>query len=208
LFSGALALTGLVIVSRGSIALDININDSLVTCAQGTLRYPSSPPITHVMKAITALGGKPFLMVATLAVVGSFILRKTYHLAVFFAFTMMGGTILNHILKSVLARPRPNEICLEGHLTGSFPSGHTMVSTIFFATLAFLLLRRIQSSTSRIFIAVGTALILVFIGFSRLYLGYHWFLDVIGGWLLGFLWTIIGLNLLTYWERRFYAQRP
>src|SRR4029079_10089592 len=72
----------------------------------------------------------------------------------------------------------------------SFPSGHTMNSVAFYGALAVI----IWSIAGRRWgiVAVGAATVLCpLIGISRIYLGYHYFTDVIGGALAGVSWLLI-----------------
>ncbi len=104
--------------------------------------------------------------------------------AVAFAF------IVVFLLKHGLRVPRPEEATAEGW---SFPSGHTLKSTVIYGFLALLMSTPLKPS-GRMLIYAGTAALVALIGFSRLYLGVHWFSDVAAGWSIGILWvTILGL---------------
>jgi undecaprenyl-diphosphatase len=104
--------------------------------------------------------------------------------AVAFAF------IVVFLLKHGLRVPRPQEVTTGGW---SFPSGHTLKSTVIYGFLALLLSTPLKSS-GRMLVYAGTAAVVAMIGFSRLYLGVHWFSDVVAGWSIGILWvTILGL---------------
>lgn len=97
------------------------------------------------------------------------------------------------ILKDAVARPRPPDglVVVSSY---SFPSGHAA----FGAWYAFLALLAVYLSPQlrhpRLLLAAATLLCLL-IGFSRIYLGVHYFSDVIGGWALALaaftLWPVI-----------------
>jgi undecaprenyl-diphosphatase len=52
------------------------------------------------------------------------------------------------------------------------------------------------------------ALLILAIGFSRMYLAAHWFTDVIGGFALGAAWLALGITLLECLRRRPNIQAP
>lgn len=104
--------------------------------------------------------------------------------AVAFAFIMV------FLLKHGLRVPRPEEAAVTGW---SFPSGHTLKSTVIYGFLALLLSTPLKPS-GRMLVYTGAAALVSLIGFSRLYLGVHWFSDVAAGWSIGVLWvTTLGL---------------
>lgn len=104
--------------------------------------------------------------------------------AVAFAF------IVVFLLKHGLRVPRPEEAIADGW---SFPSGHTLKSTVIYGFLALLLSTPLKAS-GRMAVYAGAVVLVSLIGFSRLYLGVHWFSDVAAGWSIGILWvTILGL---------------
>lgn len=101
-----------------------------------------------------------------------------------------GGSILDWALKQVVRRPRP--LSTEAYYVEpsfSFPSGHAMMSLVAFGMLAYLLIAFWATGRrARVAIAVGATILIIAIGFSRLYLGVHYFSDVVGGYAAGVVW--------------------
>jgi membrane protein DedA with SNARE-associated domain len=103
-----------------------------------------------------------------------------------------GAALLSVVLKNAIHRPRP--IGAARFLSGdsfSFPSGHAMGSLIGYGMLAYLLVLRIQSRRVRIGVLILASLLIFAIGVSRLYLGVHYFSDVVGGYAAGLLWLSV-----------------
>ncbi len=93
-------------------------------------------------------------------------------------------------LKSMLTRPRPYNPLYAGLDQFSFPSGHTMMSLAVYGFLAFLLARG-RSSAIKAMLALAVACVVLLIAFSRLYLGAHWFSDVLASLSLGLAWLML-----------------
>ena len=104
-------------------------------------------------------------------------------------FSLVGNITVNTGIKEFVKAPRP--IGTEGleslrvsTATGySFPSGHTQTATTFWMSLILIFRKK------WIYI-LGTVMI-IGVGISRLYLGVHWPIDVIFGWIFGILFTLI-----------------
>lgn len=110
-------------------------------------------------------------------------------LLVFYVFTVFGGVVLGLVLKYMIGRERPIDSLVQ--VSGySFPSGHALVSTLVFGSLAYIIFKIYERGHkhARILITVFSILPIPVI-LSRLYLGVHWLSDVIAGLFLG-IWII------------------
>jgi undecaprenyl-diphosphatase len=151
---------------------------------------------------ITAMGGYTVLVLMSAASIGYLALRKRWLSAVLIIISGVGGTVLNHLLKTHFERPRPD---LVSHLvevsTLSFPSGHAMSSAVMYLTLGVLLARSQSSRTLKTYILTLAVIITALVGISRVYLGVHWPTDVIAGWSLGAAWAMLCLLVVGYLNR-------
>ncbi|WP_406840194.1 phosphatase PAP2 family protein [Streptomyces sp. AHU1] len=102
---------------------------------------------------------------------------------------------------SLIARPRPPVEDWATRASGwSFPSGHTTTSAVAAGVLVLAVLARAPQSRRALVLLIGGWAVLV--GLSRVYLGVHWFSDVVGGWLFAVCW----LSLLLYVLARFFPR--
>jgi len=112
--------------------------------------------------------------------------------------TLISGGI-SWLLKTLINRPRPTTdfvtILEETHYQ-SFPSGHVLFYTVFFGVFILILLRTIGKYFLLKIIGIVLCLLMVFFGsVSRVYLGAHWFTDVLGGFLIGLIFLLIAGNI-------------
>ena len=104
-------------------------------------------------------------------------------------FSLVGNITVNTGIKEFVKAPRP--IGTEGleslrvsTATGySFPSGHTQTATTFWMSLILIFRKK--------WINILGLIMILGVGLSRLYLGVHWPIDVIFGWIFGILFTLI-----------------
>jgi membrane-associated phospholipid phosphatase len=80
----------------------------------------------------------------------------------------------------------------------SFPSGHTMSGVICFGLLAYLLVPKISSHLGKNLVIAVAVLLMLFIGFSRFFMGAHYFTDVIAGFAAGLAWSGFVFTLIEW----------
>ena len=161
------------------------------------------------IRDITALGGITVLCLMALAVVGYVAMCRQYHAMGLFLAAIIGGGILNVLLKNLFDRPRPELVPALSHVsTASFPSGHSMLSAVFYLTLGALLARLVTKRRLKLYL-VSVALMFTFlVGFSRVYLGVHYPSDVLAGWTIGLIWAILCWLVARHLQRRGAVEEP
>lgn len=103
---------------------------------------------------------------------------------------------LMHLLKLLFKRARPLSEFILDAAGYSFPSGHTMNSLVFFCVLIFLSNRLIKNKCLKSLLLVLFIFAPLMIGFSRIYLGVHFFTDILAGVCFGYIWFYISNILL------------
>jgi membrane-associated phospholipid phosphatase len=84
----------------------------------------------------------------------------------------------------------------------SFPSGHTMSGVICFGLLAYLVVPKISSRVGKNIVIGIAILLMLFIGFSRFFMGAHYFTDVIAGFAAGIAWSGLVFTLIEWLFKR------
>jgi undecaprenyl-diphosphatase len=174
------------------------------------LRSPEDPSqpigpawLERWSREVTALGGGVILWLLTLLVAGYLLIERWYASTALLLVAVVGGTILTTALKGYFDRDRPTVVPhLTDSLFKSYPSGHSMMSSVVYLTLAVLLARALERRSLKIY-CIGAALFLSFIvGLSRIYLGVHYPTDVVAGWAAGIAWALL-CWLAAFWlEKR------
>ena len=103
-------------------------------------------------------------------------------------------------MKAFFERPRPQLAWAHVLPDYSFPSGHSMDSVVFYFALA-LLVWQIAGRVPGLAAAIAALVLVLLIGLSRIYLGYHYFTDVIGGYIAGALWLVVVVSAFSGPER-------
>lgn len=182
---------------------DLHAFDEAVLLALRTPGDPSDPigsrQVEIAMRDLTALGGVTLLSLITLAVAVALWMKRQRAAVGFLAVAMLGGQVLSHVAKLGFSRPRPDLVPHGVEVsTASFPSGHSMMATVAYLTLAVILTRVEPAWRLRVFYLCAAVVLSVLVGTSRVYLGVHWPSDVLAGWSLGAAWAL-GVWLLARW---------
>lgn len=163
------------------------------------LRQPENPAlpvgpkwVKNASLDITALGSAPVLTLFVVMICGFLLLERKFAAAGLILFASLSGTLLNQFLKNFFSRERPDVV---PHLTefgnSSFPSGHSMLASIIFLTLAAMLTQTVKTLPTKMYL-IGVAAVLAFlVGLTRVILGVHYPSDVLVGWTAGTAWALI-----------------
>jgi membrane-associated phospholipid phosphatase len=154
----------------------------------------ANPQLDLLMLFFTALGDPPAVVTIFLVTTIWLLLKRHYIDGLRFAIVCAGGVLINQEMKLFFAKPRP-ELWerLITDMTFSFPSGHAVGSMILYGFLAYILAKEFQRIKRYIYICAS--LLIIAIGFSRLYLGVHYPTDIIAGYGVGFLWLTTCLKI-------------
>ncbi|MFT5658325.1 MAG: membrane-associated phospholipid phosphatase [Gammaproteobacteria bacterium] len=112
--------------------------------------------------------------------------------------TILGSTITTWTGKYVIGRARPEPLDGFLSLSPSFPSGHATIATAVYGFLAYLIVRDIKKLRIRFEVVFWTTIVVGLIGFSRIYLRFHYTSDVITGFLVGGFWLLVGFMIVEY----------
>jgi undecaprenyl-diphosphatase len=168
------------------------------------LARPIGPAwLENVSREVTVLGGGVVLTLITLVVAGYLLIERGYASTLLLFVAVGGGMLLTNVLKGYFDRDRPTVVPhLADSLFKSYPSGHSMMSSVVYLTLAVLLARAMERRRVKVYCVIVALLLSLLVGASRIYLGVHYPTDVIGGWAAGTAWALL-CWLAVYWlERR------
>jgi len=146
-------------------------------------------------EACTFAGGAILIPIG-IALVLTALPARRIRLAIILAAILIGAALFTEVVKEVIARPRPPGDALAPWLGYSFPSGHTLNSTVTYGLLAVVAGRsRLPLLARRGLVAVGVAMPFL-VGLSRIALGVHYPSDVLAGWLGGIAFVALGACLI------------
>ncbi|CAN5453643.1 phosphatase PAP2 family protein [soil metagenome] len=155
-----------------------------------------------LFSAVSLLGAP--VLVALIAITAvAYARRRDWLRAWTLALATASGAGLNVLLKYVFHRGRP-EYATEfiTHASWSFPSGHAMNSIVGYGMLLALILHEVRHQVRRRLLAGATAILIIAIGISRVYLGVHYLTDVLAGWLAGGAWLLVCVTAYRFAKRR------
>ncbi|MBD1392619.1 phosphatase PAP2 family protein [Mucilaginibacter glaciei] len=160
-----------------------------------------NPFFDRVMYLISAPGYFPeslIMIVLTSLILFVFKFKKA---SVYALLTMLAG-LVSTVVKALVNRPRPSDTLVRivyKTTQQSFPSGHVLFYVVYFGFLVLLMVQLEHINKAIRLIVGGISLFMIFtIPISRIYLGAHWFTDVLGGFLLG----VLCLALLSWFYLR------
>jgi len=190
----------------GAIAEDVVTHDPLTIVdvqLSVWLHEHSVPSLTRCMLLISQLHSLLGVTVMTLAVSAYLWIKRLRMWILTLMLAVFGGMLLNLCLKQIFARQRPHfDNPFLVLTTYSFPSGHALVATVFYGTLCALIVSRCRRWVWRMLTIVVAALLVLLVGFSRIYLGAHYLSDVLAAIAEGLAWLAFCLISVEELKRR------
>jgi len=187
-------LAGLVasLLVLGTIADGVRDEEVFILDAWATpfLHGIRSPLLDAVMNGLTALGSTIVVLPILLVSLAALYLKRRYGAMLFLAIALGGSLAIDATMKLIFERPRPKLDYAAVLPDYSFPSGHAMNGVAFYVAIGLIqwsVFGRKAGLASTI-VAIALA---IGIGVSRIYLGFHYLTDVVGGWLAGIVWLLV-----------------
>lgn len=153
-----------------------------------------SPAFDTVMTAYTNVGGTIGMPVLGLVATVTLAWRRRSWTPVILILTAAAGSLLMTIAgKPLFGRSRPSlgDAIAPYEYSAAFPSGHALNSFVIAGVVAYLIVLRQSTRRGRVLTITVAALFALTMGLSRVYLGHHWFTDVLSAWALGAAWLAL-----------------
>jgi membrane-associated phospholipid phosphatase len=163
--------------------------------------------LTSIMLVITFLGKHNLLIPLNFVLILFFIYRKERWFATRVAALSLSSLLLMFILKFFFQRNRPQQQLIDEVSGYSFPSGHALISVVFYGLFIHMIWHEVKTKWLRTLLIVVLSILILLIAFSRIYLHVHYASDVIAGIAVGFIWLVLSLRIIHRIEKRFIARR-
>ncbi len=166
----------------------------------------NNPILIKFATVFTNLGNTNVIMVETILLVIVLALFKKFAYAFFTAGTMIAANGYNWIIKHAIARHRPFTHHLVAAHGYSFPSGHSVGSATLFGILIVLTILLIKNKAAKTVLCIVWACFPILIGYTRIFSHVHYPSDVVGGFLEGIAFLLIGYSFLYHYYLEIRAQ--
>ncbi len=153
--------------------------------------------MTNIFIFFTRLGD--WQVIAGLGVVAIAVLRllRKKREIIFFLTALISGEIIKELLKLFFHRARPDAAFALIQESGySFPSGHAILAVALYGFLIYFFWKYFKRWKKKVDALFLGFLIIILLGFSRLYLGVHYISDVWAGYMIGLFWLTFGIGLV------------
>ena len=159
------------------------------------------------MLFITFLGKHNLLIPLNFVLILFFIYRKERWFATRIAALSLSSLLLMFMLKFFFQRNRPLQPVIDDVSGYSFPSGHALMSVVFYGLFIHMIWHEVKTKWLRITLVTVLGILILLIAFSRIYLNVHYASDVIAGIAVGFIWLVLSLNIIHRIEKKYIARR-
>lgn len=163
--------------------------------------------LTRLMLFITFLGKHDLLIPLNFVLIGFFIYRKERWFATRIAALSLSSLLLMFMLKFFFQRNRPLQPVIDDVSGYSFPSGHALISVVFYGLFIHMVWHEVKTKWLRTLLITILGILILLIAFSRIYLRVHYASDVMAGIAVGFIWLVLSLRIIHRVEKRFIARK-
>lgn len=181
----------------GGVAEDVVTGDPLVEADVAISQWfhrHATPALTRWMLIITDAHGLTAITVMGISFALYLWWRRRWYWLIALAIVLPGGVLGNLLLKQIFRRDRPHfDEPLLALMSFSFPSGHVTAATLFYGVLAAYLASGMQRWRDRARVVVGAVLLVTLVAVTRMYLGAHYFSDVVAAAAWSLAWIVMWL---------------
>lgn len=181
-----LIITGLVITDV-TLSIDHAVYDFLISF--------KSDKLTYFFKFFTKFANVKTIVIIVLL----FLIIKRNILRFYPLIVAVDVELLNLLLKFIVKRDRPNILQLVTVDNYSYPSGHAMISMGLYGCFIYLIYKYVKNKKVKIIGISILSILILLIGISRIYLGVHYFSDIIGGYIASICYLIIFSKVIRKW---------
>lgn len=168
------------------------------------LQAYTTPERNRLMLFFTLLGKHQFLIPANLVLIFYFLfISRQSWFSIRVAAIALSSLALMFLLKYIFKRKRPLAPLLQAVKGLSFPSGHAIMAVTFYGLIIYILFHTVKHEELNYFFTAVLVVLILLIGFSRIYLRVHYASDVVAGFIIGILWLSISLTVLAKMENFF-----
>ncbi len=156
-----------------------------------------TPFRNRIMLFITFLGGHIFLIILNLLLIFYFIfIARQNWFSIRILTIALSSLMLMLLLKNLFQRKRPLSPLLKAVKGLSFPSGHAITAVTFYGLMIFIVWQQVDIDWVRYLVCSLLVVLIITIGYTRVYLRVHYASDVLAGFIIGMLWLLISLFVL------------
>ncbi len=161
---------------------------------------------TNIMLFFTFLGTHNFLIPANIFLIIYFLFIKKHRwYSIKIPTIAISTTLMMFFLKNLFDRPRPDIPLLSEARGLSFPSGHAMCSMAFYGLMIYIVWQKQKTPWIKWTVTILLSLLILIIGFSRIYLRVHYPTDVLAGFCVGLIWLVLSIAVIKRIEK--YSQK-
>ena len=176
-------------------------SDLVIANTLPAVALQSSPYVKVIIDAGFYIGDQVIIVLGVL--LGIYLLIKRYWRE--FALLTIGpagSSLLFLSLSNLIARARPpTQIWIIVNLPG-FPSWHAITVVAFYGLMAYLLVPKISSAFGKVVVVTVALLIIVFVGYSRIFTGCHYLTYILAGYAVGIAWSGVAYTLIEIYVQK------